>query len=193
MEQDARDLTDFEQILLGRIARSPSSGYELKRFFATTPAVVYQPSSGALYPALRRIEGRGLLRAEQTPSAGKRTQRRYRVTASGQAAHARWLRQPVEPRTVGADLGIHLMRFVMAEQVLGTEEVLVFLEDLGAALEAFIADIAKYLATTAMSGRHPRLALRHGIEVHQASLAWVRSTIDVLRSGREVCSHDTAR
>jgi len=190
---EQRTLTDFEQILLGLVARTPSSGYELKKFFLTTPAIVYQPSSGALYPALRRLERRGLLCAEQTASAGKRTQRRYRVTVSGQAAHARWLRQPVEPHTVGADLGIHLMRFVMAERVLGTEEVLAFLDDLGIALEAFIAGIADYLATTPMSGRHPHLALRHGIEVHQASLAWVRSAIDALGSGQEVCSHDTGR
>jgi DNA-binding PadR family transcriptional regulator len=53
-----RPLTDFEQILLGLLARSPSSGYKLKKFFATTPAVVYQPSSGSLYPALRRLEHR---------------------------------------------------------------------------------------------------------------------------------------
>ena len=47
-----RQLTSFEQILLGLICTSPSSGYDLKRVFAT-PMGVYQPSSGTLYPALR--------------------------------------------------------------------------------------------------------------------------------------------
>jgi hypothetical protein len=51
-----------------------------------TPAVVYQPSSGALYPALRRLERRGLLSAEQAHSAGKRRQRRYQLTPAGQGA-----------------------------------------------------------------------------------------------------------
>jgi DNA-binding PadR family transcriptional regulator len=190
MEQ--RTLTDFEQILLGLVARSPSSGYELKKFFATTPAVVYQPSSGALYPALRRLERRGLLSAEQAPATAKRGQRRYRLTATGHTAHASWLRQPVVPATVGADLGTHLMRFVMAERVLATEEVLSFLDDLGTALEAFIADINDYLATTPLLGRHPHLALRHGVEVHQASLAWVRSASETLRAGEKVSGHDTA-
>jgi DNA-binding PadR family transcriptional regulator len=45
-------LTDFEQVLLGLICMGPSSGYDLKRAFSTTPLGVYQPSSGALYPAL---------------------------------------------------------------------------------------------------------------------------------------------
>lgn len=38
---------------------APSSGYDLKRIFATTPVGLYQPSSGTLYPALRRLEQRG--------------------------------------------------------------------------------------------------------------------------------------
>lgn len=179
---ELRNLTDFENILIGRIATSPSSGYELKRFFATTPAIVYQPSSGALYPALRRLERRGLLAAEQSASAGRRMQRIYRLTPAGWAAHLEWLRQPVEAASVGRDLGTHLMRFVMAEPVLTPEEILSFLSDLAHALEGFIADIENFLGNTPLHGDHPALALRHGIAVHQASLRWVRSTIKTLAS-----------
>src|ERR1700745_3923057 len=49
-------LTPFEHILIGLVALSPASGYDLKRMFAVTPMGVYQPSSGSLYPALRRLE-----------------------------------------------------------------------------------------------------------------------------------------
>ena len=43
---DGRQLTEFEQILLGLICLAPASGYDLKRTFATTAMGVYQPSSG---------------------------------------------------------------------------------------------------------------------------------------------------
>jgi hypothetical protein len=46
-----RPLTDFEQILLGVIDNEPRSGYGLKKLFNSSPASVYQPSSGALYPS----------------------------------------------------------------------------------------------------------------------------------------------
>ena len=59
-----RQLTSFEHILLGLICAAPSSGYDLKRIFATTPMGVYQPSSGALYPALHRLELGGLVLAQ---------------------------------------------------------------------------------------------------------------------------------
>ena len=60
-------LTGFEQALLGMISLQPSTGYDLKRQFATTSLGVYQPSSGALYPALERLEQRGLLASEALP------------------------------------------------------------------------------------------------------------------------------
>jgi DNA-binding PadR family transcriptional regulator len=169
-----RELTDFEHILVGLLVDSPRSGYDLKRYFAVTPAMVYEPSSGALYPALQRLEQGGLLRSELAVSSGKRPQRRYTATAAGRDAHRRWLRQPVDPATVGRDLGIHLMRFVMAERELTADETLAFLRHLGDALSAFIADMEAFVRNTPLPGRHPALALEHGLAVHRASLQWVR-------------------
>lgn len=183
---DKGSLTDFEQILLGLLARKPSSGYELKRFFATTPAAAYQPSSGTLYPALRRLERRGLLAGTDAPSAGRRTRRRYRPTAAGHTVHLGWLRRPVEPDTIARDLGVHLMRFVMAEGVLAPGEILGFLGDLAGALKSFIAGTEHYVEATPLPGRHPHLALRHGLDVHRASLAWVHTAIKTITADPDV-------
>lgn len=182
---ELRRLTDFEQILVGLVAGGPRSGYDLKRFFATTPAVVYEPSSGALYPALRRLERRGLLRSELTVSSGRREQRLYSLTAAGREVHNGWLRQPVDPATVGRDLGMHLMRFVMAERELTADETLTFLRDLGDALEAFITGMEAFLRDAPLTGRHPALAIEHGLAVHRASLRWVRHASASLMEIRE--------
>lgn len=174
---EERTLTDFEHILLGLIVASPVSGYDLKVFFAETPAIVYEPSSGALYPGLRRLEHRGLLTSEVVPSAGRRSRRVYRATPAGQAVHDAWLRAPVPVATIGRDLGTHLMRFVMAEAVLTREEILELLTALEGALEHFIQDMERYQRTHSGPGQHGRLALGHGIAVHRASLAWARTAI----------------
>ena len=71
-----RQLTAFEHILLGLIRQAPSSGYDLKRIFAVTPMGVYQPSSGALYPALRRLELKGLVQAQAGQDGNSARQRR---------------------------------------------------------------------------------------------------------------------
>jgi DNA-binding PadR family transcriptional regulator len=182
-----RQPTEFEQVLLGMIAAAPSTGYDLKNSFATTPLGVYQPSSGALYPALRRLEQRGLLCAEPgTPADRERFRRRfvYHITDQGRAAHVAWVRRPVNPATITRDLPLHVMRFVMMERVATRAEVLVFLADLRDALAACLDRLEGYLAATSFPDRHSPLALDHGIAAYAASLAWTKRTIDVLSRER---------
>ena len=176
-----RPLTDFEQVLLAVIASEPRSGYGLKKMFNASPASVYQPSPGALYPALRRLEERGLLRAEQQVSSGRRALRLYQVTDAGLAVYLEWLRRPVVPATVVTDLGQHLMRFSLMEKYLERAEVIAFLADLGDALDGFVTGVEQFAAARQGAlGQHALLALEHGIATHRASLEWVRSAMAAL-------------
>ena len=183
-----RPLTSFEHILLGLIAVAPSSGYDLKRIFAVTPMGVYQPSSGTLYPALRRLELIGMIQT-QTPSgqngSSARHRRVYEPTQAGRAAHAAWLRAPVEPATVARDLGLHLMRFVMMEPLFPEEEVVAFLRSFADALAEFTGGLEQYSATADLGTRYARLALGHGLAVHRASLQWAEHTIRELSAAAD--------
>ena len=172
-------LTGFEQVLLGMIFARPSTGYDLKREFATTPLGVYQPSSGALYPALDRLERRGLLRSEGLPTAeGGRRRRLYHLTEEGRQAHLGWLRERVVPETVAQDLGLHLLRFAMMAPALPDEAVREFLVSLRAALAGFVAALELQLDAMDSAGNpYPVLAVEHGLAVHRASLAWAERAI----------------
>jgi hypothetical protein len=146
---------------------------------------VYQPSPGALYPALRRLVAHGLLSVQEAVSRGRRELRLYHATGSGRAVHQEWLRQPVDPVTIVSDLGLHMMRFAMMENQLEREEVLAFLTDLADALDGFVSGMEQYVASGAQSGRrHAVLALEHGIVVHRASLDWARAALAGLSGKR---------
>lgn len=173
-------LTAFEHILLGLLCLSPSSGYDLKQKFATTPMGVYQPSSGALYPALRRLAEKELIGTQAGAGDSARRRRAYEPTEAGRAAHRRWLCAPVHPATVAQDLGLHLVRFSMMEPVLSRDEVLTFLRQLRDALAAFTAGLERHAEQPVGAGRHPILALRHGIAVHSASRDWAERAIAAL-------------
>jgi len=139
-----------------------------------------------MYPALRRLVARGLLRVEETVSRGRRELRLYHATDAGRAAHLDWLRRPVDPAIVVQDLGLHLMRFAMMENELEREEVLAFLKGLAAALDGFVSGVEQYVASGAQSARrHAELALEHGIAVHRASLEWTRSAMAALADPSE--------
>jgi PadR family transcriptional regulator, regulatory protein AphA len=183
-----RQLTAFEHILLGLVCTSPSSGYDLKRIFAATPMGIYQPSSGSLYPALRRLEQRGLVQSQAAAGEADQSARRrhvYEPTPAGLAIHRTWLGTPVKPETVSRDLGLHLMRFVMMERLFPPEEVLAFLHSLTDALAVQTTQLEQYAAAAAagLGDRHPQLALDHGLVVHRASLRWARHTIAALSAG----------
>jgi len=183
-----RHLTPFEHILLGMICLAPASGYDLKRIFAVTPMGLYQPSSGALYPALRRLELKGLIQT-QAPAEGRGQSARHRhvyePTQTGRAAHMTWLRTPIEPATASRDLGLHLMRFVMMEHLLSTGEVLTFLQNLAGALAALTAQLEQYSGGADLTDRHPRLAIdRAGARVTWPRLAGRPAT--AIRAGCRV-------
>jgi hypothetical protein len=201
-------LTGFEQVLIGLVFARPASGYDLKRHFAVTPASVYQPSSGALYPALRRLERAGLLRttaqsaaqasdlgpggagdgSQKGTAAARRQRFVYHATEQGAAVHAAWIREPVNPATVSQDLGLHLMRFVMMERQLPRAEVLAFLTSLRAAIADFVGVVESYLATldpAVPTDMHGHLALEHGIAVHRASLDWTARAITAITQASE--------
>ena len=172
-------LTGFEQVLLGMIFTRPSTGYDLKRRFASTPLGVYQPSSGALYPALDRLERRGLLRSQAPPPADRGRRRRlYQLTEEGRQAHRDWVREPVVPETVAQDLGLHLLRFAMMAPVLPEEAVREFLVSLRAALAGFVAALERQVDAMDTAGNpYARLAVEHGLAVHRASLTWAEQAI----------------
>jgi hypothetical protein len=114
----------------------------------------------------------------------------YRATPAGEQAHEAWLREPVNPATIAPDLGLHLMRFVMAEKVLPREDVLRFLTDLADALDQFIEGIERFVKTAGLESRHGLLALQHGIDVHRASLTWARGAIAALTEPDSPASPD---
>ena len=70
-------------------------GYGIARWVERTTGDVLQVEEGSLYPALRRLEDRGLITAQWGLSENNRRARYYDLTASGRrylrSEAARWL------------------------------------------------------------------------------------------------------
>ena len=74
----------------------PANGWELTKSIQTVSRGVLDVNYGSVYPALRRIEARGLVTAKWTASENNRRARYYELTASGRkqlvAERANWER-----------------------------------------------------------------------------------------------------
>src|SRR4051812_48118345 len=120
------------------------SGYDIRLLFKATPLGVFSDSPGAIYPALARLEGRGLLASEA--EAGGRRRRAYLRTPLGDAALDAWLRAPVDPDTIARRPHELELRYVVVAMRLGRAAGAAFLVACADAYRARIAELEAFRA-----------------------------------------------
>lgn len=86
----------LDMLILKTLARGPMHGYAVAERIHDRSEDVLRVEEGALYPALHRLELRGLLDSEWGLSENNRRAKYYRLTASGrrylEAESAQWSR-----------------------------------------------------------------------------------------------------
>ena len=86
----------LEMLALKALARGPLHGYGIAEWIEETSQQVLKVEEGALYPALHRMELRGLLKARWGASENNRRAKFYELTAEGSkrlyAESQRWAR-----------------------------------------------------------------------------------------------------
>ncbi len=86
----------LDMLVLKALARGPLHGYDVAEYILKWSGDVLRVEEGALYPALHRLELRGLLAGEWGVSTNNRRAKFYRLTAAGRkelaAESAEWAR-----------------------------------------------------------------------------------------------------
>ncbi len=164
----SRALTELEGAALTVIHRLKScTPYRVRLDFQQSRSHEWSGSAGAVYPALRRMQARGLLRAEQTGEGRKSVN--YSLSKAGSDALARWLTDSeraagsgLDPFRCRADLWRDLPKAVRET----------FRRDLADALDKKCADIARLLK--AGDAPEPQ-ALALELELHKTRLRWLKA------------------
>jgi transcriptional regulator len=73
----------LDMLILKTLARGARHGYAIAEHIETTSEDVLRVEEGALYPALHRLEVRGLLASEWGVSDNNRRAKYYRLTRAG--------------------------------------------------------------------------------------------------------------
>jgi PadR family transcriptional regulator, regulatory protein PadR len=86
----------LEMLILKALIRGPMHGYAVAEWIHQTSQQVLKVEEGALYPALHRLELRGVLKAAWGLSDNNRRAKFYRLTAEGKkrlnSESQRWTR-----------------------------------------------------------------------------------------------------
>lgn len=72
-------------LILKTLSWGPMNGFAIAQWVRDTTNGDVAPEEGALYPALHRMEHRGLLESEWRLSANNRRAKYYRLTSAGRA------------------------------------------------------------------------------------------------------------
>jgi DNA-binding PadR family transcriptional regulator len=171
--------------LLGLLHQRPSSGYALRRVFATTPMGTFSDSPGAIYPALRRLERQGLVRGRVEPSAGLRLKQTFRLTTRGLAALKEWLGRPLTRGDVVRGMDDVMLRLAFMDEVMAPAASIRLLQSLARELAAYLPTLHAYLSEhrreMPLSGR---LALESGIRAYEDQSRWVRDALKAYGAAR---------
>ena len=86
----------LDLLILKALAAEARHGWAIAKRIQVASGDVLQIKQGSLYPALHRLEGRGLLEAEWRPSEDNRNAKYYSLTPAGRkllaAERAEWER-----------------------------------------------------------------------------------------------------
>ena len=105
---DAGDVLQgtLDMLILRTLVTGPAHGYTIARVIENGSENALDVEQGSLYPALHRLEDRGLVTSEWGVSENNRRAKFYRLTAKGRkelsAAAGRWRRMT---RAIGLILG----------------------------------------------------------------------------------------
>ena len=170
--------------LLGLLQQQDRSGYDLRKIFSTTPMTSFSDSPGSIYPALRRLEQRALVRSRVQERSGLRRRRLFHLTPAGISELKRWQKQPIVRDDIIRGTGELMLRFSFMDESLGPAEALRFLIAFKAELTAYIPILRGFLEEHGKdmvpSGR---LALESGINSYECLLNWARNAIRSYEKG----------
>jgi len=168
--------------ILGLIALEPSSGYDLRKIFTTTPMGHFSTSPGAIYPALRRMERQGLIEGSIEKGDTLRPRRIYSITSEGMKVLKERLSQHVTDDDVKWRLDELMLRFSFMGEIVGKEKSIQFLAELVERIGAHILSLREHLE--AQRDRMPVTgvyALEQGIIKYEATARWAKRVLKEFR------------
>jgi DNA-binding PadR family transcriptional regulator len=176
----------LEHILLGEL-RSPATGYELGKKFADGAGHFWPAERSQIYPALKKLEKRGWLTCHEAPSARGPKRKVYGTTAAGDAELGRWL-------TEGPQIGRERLAYIAQVFYMGAlddfEVGRDMIEQMRARWRQTLSLFEYYekstldevgdVLTLDPQGFFSLAALRTGIHLIRAKVAWCDETIELL-------------
>jgi DNA-binding PadR family transcriptional regulator len=163
--------------LLGLIAESPCSGYELTRTFDESLAHVWPTRHSQIYPELAKLQAAGLIRQSDAGARGSKT---YAATDEGLEEVRRWMRETTPSESTRTERMLRVFFLWLLEP----DEAAVYLREQEARhrerLLRYRAIAEEIPAGGDRANRMSRIALEAGIRFESAMADWAAWAVEEL-------------
>lgn len=137
-------LTDDEGTFLALLVRvQPATAYQLSKIYAESPVSNFGTSKGKIYPLIRRLKERGLIRSRPVPGDARGSER-LESSHRGREALRRWIKQ-VRPGHLLLEDPLRTM--VQSFDLLTPEEQAGWIKQTRGALEGKLQELEEYAAS----------------------------------------------
>ena len=85
----------LEYIILGFLMYKEMTGYDLKQCMINSTSNFFDASFGSIYPALKKMEDKGLVSSNEAVDGGK-YKKYYAITKDGETDFRNWLEQEID-------------------------------------------------------------------------------------------------
>lgn len=174
MPRNVPRLTDDEGTFLALLVRiQPATAYQLSKVYAESPVSNFGVSKGKIYPLIRRLKQKRLLRTE--PVKDLRGTEKLAVTTLGREAVRRWV---LEIRPNHLLLEDPLRTKVQSFELLSEDEQFELIAAAEAGLQEKLAEVRNYAATVTVP--YKRQVLDNAVTAIRARITWlnrVRKTL----------------
>ena len=172
----------LDHILLG-LLRDPATGYDLKSAFSERIRHFWSAELSQIYPALKRLEQRRMLRSRVEPSPKGPNRKVYSLTDGGREELERWLRGGP---AVGTERFAYLAQLYFMDAVGNLRETRAFMMELRDHLARWLAQLRSLEREVIDThgdperfrdaGFHRFATLRMGIHSIASKVAWCDET-----------------
>ena len=166
-----------EGVVLGMLARASGSGYDLVRRIRGTVGYFWTPARSHVYSLLPRIAALGLATRREVSGENAPGKSVYELTDEGRAALAEWLASP--ELSEGPARNPFLVKVFFGD-VVGREETARHVRERRDRIAIELGELEEIERTIDPANTYGRLALRYGLAVDRAILAWADEALEEL-------------
>jgi PadR family transcriptional regulator AphA len=176
-------------MLLGILSWRPLTGYELKKFMDNSTQFFWHAELSQIYPALKQLEGQGLITAEAFPQENKPDKKIYATTQAGRHVLIAWLNEPLDeipPIKNPALLKLFFSGILSKEEILS--QLRFQLEAHRARLKRIQQEVAAGLQEAVQASSQAQMGLlwelvrQYGELQEQMTIEWLKRAITIVEA-----------